>query len=371
MIIGIDGNEANVEKRVGVNVYAFELLRAISNLQNEWGKNHSLIVYLKKPPINDLPKETQNFKYKIIRGKGLWILTKLTPHLLFGRERPDIFFSPSHYAPPLSRQPRVCSIMDLGYLESSEHFKKYDYWQLRLWSAISIFISKRIIAISEATKKDIVRHYPFSAKKVHVTHLGYDSTKFNTHVSKSDVRRIRERYTIVGDYILFLSTLKPSKNVEGLLEAFAKVSGIKLVIAGKKGWLYDSIFAKTEKLGLKDGVIFTDFIDENDKPALMAGAKVFCLPSFWEGFGLDVLNAMACGVPVVVSDKGSLPEVAGDAGVYIDPKSSESIAAGIKKVLSLSDLEYNKLVGKGIEQVGRFSWEKTARQTLTILEGIK
>jgi len=370
MLIGIDGNEANVEKRVGVNVYAFELVCAIAKLENEWGKNHRLIVYLKKPPLNDLPKETQNFKYKIIRGRGLWILTKLMPYLLFGKERPDVFFSPSHYIPPLARQPRVCSIMDLGYLKFSGQFRKYDYWQLRLWSAISIFVSKAVVAISETTKSDIVRHYPFVVKKTYVTPLAFDPTKFNRFVSQKDIRRVKEKYTIVGDYLLFLGTLKPSKNTETLIEAFSTIShqplAITLVIAGKKGWLYDAIFEKVKKLKVEDRVIFTDYVPDEDKPALMAGAKVFCLPSFWEGFGLDVLNALACGVPVVISDKGSLPEVAGEAGIYVDPESSESISRGIAKVLSLGKLEYNRLVEKGFEQVKKFSWEATARKTLEI-----
>ena len=374
MIIGIDGNEANIEKRVGVNVYAFELLRAISQLQKSGAMNHRLIVFLKRPPISDMPKETQNFKYKIIRGGGAWILTKLMPHLWKSDEKLDIFFSPSHYVPPICSQPRACSIMDLGYLKSSGQFKKYDYWQLKYWSAISIFVSNVVFAISVNTKEEIVRKYPFASKKVVVTPLAYDPNLFNMKVAKEDIERVKDKYTIVSDYILFLSTLKPSKNVEGLIEGFNaisdKFSNTKLVIAGKKGWLYESIFEKVKKLGLEGKVVFTDFIPEKDKPALIAGAKVFCLPSFHEGFGLDVLNAMACGIPAVVSNKGSLPEVGGDAGVYVNPDSSESIAEGLNKVLSMDNIEYNKLVTKGLEQVKKFSWEKTALTTLKGLENV-
>ena len=375
VVIGIDGNEANIEKRVGVNVYAFELLRAIYQLQKSGVINHRLIVYLKRPPMSDMPKETQNFKYKIIRGGGAWILTKLMPYLWRNPDKLDIIFSPSHYVPPICSQPRVCSIMDLGYLKSSGQFKKCDYWQLKYWSAISIFASKVVFAISENTKNEIVRRYPFASKKVVVTPLAYDQNLFNTKVAKEDTMRVKNKYTIVSDYLLFLSTLKPSKNIEGLIEAFSSISGkfpnIKLVIAGKKGWLYESIFEKVKKLNLQDKIIFTDFVPEKDKPALIAGAKVFCLPSFHEGFGLDVLNAMACGVPVVISDKGSLPEVAGDAGVYVDPNSSKSIADGIRKVLSMDNVEYNKLVARGLDQVKKFSWEKTALKTLEALESIK
>lgn len=375
MIIGIDGNEANVRERVGVNVYAFELLCAIWKLQNEWGEKHRLIVYLKNKPLGDMPKETQNFKYRIIPGGGAWIITKLMPRLFLDKEKPDVFFSPSHYIPPLAPMPKVCSIMDLGYLEFSGQFKKRDYWQLKVWSAISILLSKAIISISQSTKTDIVRHYPFASKKIFVTPLAYDASRFNGNVSKEDVRRVKNKYTIVGDYILFLSTLKPSKNIEGLLDAFSGVRDAfpdtKLVVAGKKGWLFDSIFKKTKDLGLEKEVVFTGYVSEEDKPALIKGAKAFVLPSYWEGFGLDVLNAMAGGVPVVVSDVGSLPEVVNGAGILVDPYKAKSIENGIIKLLSLDNVGYNKYVKAGLAQANKFSWADTARETIKILERCK
>lgn len=374
MIIGIDGNEANVEKRVGINTYAFELLWNLWKLQGEWKDKHTLIVYLKSVPRKEMPEETKHFRYKIVRGGGKWILTKLMPDLFFGKPKCDLFFSPSHYVPLLAPMPKVCSIMDLGYLEYTTQFRKIDFWQLKVWTAISIFVSKKIFAISNSTKTDIVRHYPSAKGKVHVTPLAYDDDKFNINISDKDVRRVRDRYSIVSDYVLYLGMLKPSKNIEGLVEAFSKVSeqkDIKLVIAGKKGWMFESIFNKVKELGLEKKVIFTDFVDEEDKPALIKGAKVFVLPSFWEGFGLDILNAMACGVPVIASNVGSIPEVLGDAGVLIDPKDASSIAKGISEVLFGSEAKYNNYREKGLVQVKKFSWEKTARETLRVLESIK
>jgi glycosyltransferase involved in cell wall biosynthesis len=376
MIVGIDGNEANIEKRVGVNQYAYEILKGIAKLQDEWKDKFKFIVYLKEKPLPDLPKETNFFKYKIIPGGGVWIMTKLTPHLWFDPVRPDIFFSPSHYIPPFVCIPRVCSIMDLGYLKFSGQFRKIDFWQLKLWSAISIYISKVVIAISNSTKADIVRHYPFAKGKIYVTPLAFDPDQFNNNVSAEDVRRVKNKYSIVSDYVLYLGTLKPSKNVEGLVEALAslnlkpQISNLKLVIAGKKGWLYDSIFKKVEELGLKDRVTFTDFVPEEDKPALVKGARVFVLPSFWEGFGLDALNAMACGVPVVASKVGSLPEVVGEAGILVDPYNINSIAKGISEVLLADEKKYNDLVQRGLMQARKFSWENTTSKTLKVLEGI-
>lgn len=375
MIIGIDGNEANIKNRVGVNTYAYELIKNFWKLQGEWKNRHTLIVYLKEKPLPDMPEETANFRYRIIPGNKVWILTKLMPQLVVNKDKLDVFFSPSHYLPPVASMPLVCSIMDLGYLEFSGQFTKKVFWQLKWWSAMSIFISKAVIAISTSTKDDIVRHYPSAKEKVHVTLLAYDSKSFSRSISENDVRRVKKTYSIVDDYILYLGTLKPSKNVEGLIEAFVDISSkfpkTKLVIAGKKGWMFDSIFSKVKKLNLEGKVIFTDFIPEEDKPGLIKGAKVFVLPSFWEGFGLDVLNAMAAGVAVVASNVGSIPEVVGDAGILIDPKNTGSISEGIQKVLSMTKNDYNSIVKKGIVQANKFSWEKTARETLQILETVK
>ncbi|MFC1710102.1 glycosyltransferase family 4 protein [Patescibacteria group bacterium] len=375
MIIGIDGNEANIENRAGVNHYAYEILWGLYKLQDTNNGRHKFIVYLKDLPRKDLPKEKDNWSYMVLPGRKLWIITKLMPHLLTNKEKIDVLYSPSHYTVPFSLLPRVCSIMDLGYLKFSEQFNKTTFWQLKYWSAISIYVSKYVIAISNATKKDIVRHYPSARKKVKVTHLAYDKKRFNTNVGDNDVRRIKSKYHIVDDYVLFLSTLKPSKNLEGLMIAFSglrdKFPTLKLIIAGKKGWMYEEIFNKVKELGIEDNVIFTGYFDEEDKPALYKGAKVIAAPSFWEGFGLHVLESMACGTPAVVGDVGSIPEVVGDAGVLVDPESTDSIQDGLEGVLSMDEKGYNKLVDRGIKKAISYSWDKTAKKTLNILESVK
>ena len=375
MIIGIDGNEANVKNRVGVNKYALEILWGLQKNNESRPEKHNLIVYLKNQPLSDLPKETKYFRYKIISGGGLWILTKLTPHLIKNPEKIEILFSPSHYTSPFLTIPRVCSIMDLGYLEFTGQFQKKVFWQLKYWTAISLFASKQILTISEATKKDIVRHYPFASKKITVTPLGYDAKQFNIDIPENLVRQVKNKYSIVRDYILFVSTLKPSKNVEGLISAYGLLvsrGGLsdlpQLVIAGKKGWMYENLEKKVRDLKLEKEIIFTDFINEEEKPALIKGARVFVMPSFWEGFGIDILSSFGCGVPVIVSNVGSIPEVAGSAGIYVDPNKPTSIADGLEKVLNMSTIEYNKVVQKGYLQLKKFSWEDCSRKTLEVIE---
>lgn len=267
--------------------------------------------------------------------------------------------------------PMVCTITDLGYLNFSGQFKKYDYWQLKYWTAISLIVSKYIICISNSTKENIVRHYPFASIKTKVIYLDADRQNYSSKIDKKFVRQTLEKYRIIKKYIVFMSTLKPSKNIEGLLEAYTLVKkkfSVQLVIVGKKGWLYDKIFKKVVNLKLNNYVVFTDYVSVKERAAILSGAKVFVLPSFWEGFGIDVLNAYLCGIPVVVSDVASLPEVAGDAGIYINPEKPESLVAGIEKVLSFSPEEYNKQVERGFKQLQKFSWEKTAREVVKVLE---
>lgn len=374
MIIGIDGNEANIKNRVGVNKYAFEIIWGIYKLLPD---NPDLIVtvYLKRKPFYDMPKENIRFKYKILSGGKVWILTRLMPDLLFDKKRPDIFFTPSHYLPPISRIPLVCSIMDLGYLKFSAQFTKYDFWQLKYWTAWSIRVSKAVLTISNATCEDIVRQYPASKKKIVVTYPGVDEYLTTKKISTIQIKEVKEKYSIVNDYVLFMGTLKPSKNIEGIIKAYKillpKHPNIKLVIAGKKGWLYESVFNLVRELRLEKDVIFTDFVDEEDKGALILGSRAFVLPSFWEGFGLDILSAFALGVPVVASNVGSLPEIVGEAGELVDPYKIDSIAKGIENVLNLNKVNYARLMKKQKKQLTKFSWQKAASKTLEVLRKVK
>jgi len=373
-LIGIDGNEANIKNKVGVNKYGYELLWNLYALQNEWKDEFIFQIYLKDKP-NKLPPVNKYWKYRVLPGGGMWIIKTLMPDLFFGKNKPDIFFSPSHYVPPLALCPRICSIMDLGYLKFSEQFKRFDYWQLRLWSAWSIIVSKYIIAISETTKKDIVRHYNFASKKIHVTPLGHDPVNLINKTTKLNVRRVLKKYNIQPRYLLFISTLKPSKNIEGLLVAWAKIEKkfpeTDLVVAGKKGWLYEPIFEKTKRLGINDRVVFTDFIPDEEKNVLLQNAYGFILPSFWEGFGIDVVNAMALGVPVIVSDRGSLPEVSGSASLVINPDDTNDIADKISTLLKMPKNKYNRMVKEGKTQAMKFTWEQTAQKTLEVFRKFK
>lgn len=379
MLIGIDGNEANtirpdINARVGVNQYAFGLLHALYKID----KKNTYQIYLSSPPKDDLPKERDNWEYRVFGPAKFWTQWRLPLELFFKKPRPDVFFSPNHYAPRFSPIPTVVSIMDLGFYRFPEQFKKKDLWQLKSWTEYSFKKAAHILAISESTKKDIATYYGVRPEKITVTYPGYDKEKFKYQISNIKIRETKERYGIKGEYLLFLGVLKPSKNLEGLLEAFkiltshkSQVTSYQLVIAGSKGWLYEEIFAKVKSFGLTDRVIFTDFVPDEDVPALMAGARAFVLPSFWEGFGIPVVEAMAVGTPVVVSDVGSLPEIVGDAGVIVNPYDLNSMAEGLQKVISLPENRYNRFKARVVRRAAGFDWLDTARRTLEVFKEAK
>lgn len=372
MIVGVDGNEANVEKKVGVGKYAFEVLQHLWQIKN---KNLNFKIYLKGEPLPDLPKETDWWQYKVVGPKKFWTQIGL-PFALYkdshyrGRQI-KVFFTPTHYAPRFCPCPRVISIMDLSFLHFPEMFRQQDLWQLKSWTAYSIKKAVKILTISRASKDDIIKYYQVPEEKVVVTYPGFDMMiKDKGYKIKDEVKK----YGIDGDYILSVGTLQPRKNFVKLIEAFhiliSSYPHIDLVIVGKKGWLYEEILEAPKKFGIENKVKFLDFVQDSDLPALYRNAKCFVLVSLYEGFGLPVLEAMAYGCPVVVSNVSSLPEVVGEAGIMVDPNNVEEITDKLLKALRMSEEERQETIKKGFEQAKKFSWEKCARQTLEVLKEV-
>jgi len=372
MIIGIDGNETNIKEKVGIGQYAYQVLLHLYKIKNEQVK---FLIYLKNPPGKDLPKETAWWKYEVFGPKKLWTQFALPFHLFTTSKKPNIIFSPSHYAPRFSPCPTVISIMDLSFIRYPELFLKKDLHQLRSWTTYSAKKAVKIFTISEFSKKEIAKYYQLPEDKVIVTYPGYDEKKYQASniESQKHVSRIKNKYNIFGDYILFVGTLQPRKNIVRLIEAFNILikeydrQTLQLVLVGKKGWLYNDIFTTIKKLGLEKRVIFADFVANDDLPYLYYGARCFVLPSLYEGFGIPALEAMACGCPTVVSNVSSLPEVVGDAGILVDPQNVKDIAEGIYNA-GFNELKRRELIKKGLSRAKLFSWEKCAAKTLEILK---
>lgn len=377
MIVGINGNEANVTHRVGVGQYVFELLCALRALNAPRLKYR---IYLQAPPMVDMPPASSDWEYVVLPGHGLWTFTRLQGRLIkeaLTGSQPDVFFSPAHYAPFYLPCPSVVSIMDLSHEQYPRYFKKKDLYQLKYWTKLSAKQAAKIITISQYSRDQIIGSYHLKPQKIQVTPLGFDRQRFNPKVmtQRSKTAAALKKYGITTPYLIFLGTLQPKKNLPRLIEAFSQLPNpdLKLVIVGmvaegRGGWMYREIFAKVKSLGLENRVIFTGYAPDQDVPYLFAGSLAFILPSLYEGFGIPAIEAMAVGVPVVVSKVASLGEVCGQAAIYIsDPTSVSSIRSALEQMLHLKAGELVKRVDFGLDWVKRYNWNTTAAATLNIL----
>jgi glycosyltransferase involved in cell wall biosynthesis len=372
MTIAIDGYEANEPNRVGIGRYAYEILVHLHALLARGnGDGHHVRVYLPEEPLADMPKETSWWQYRQAGPKRLWTFVGLPLALAMDRPNADVVFSPTHYVPRFTTIPCVMSIMDVSYLHYPEMFRARDLHQLVNWTAYSVGRARKILTISAFSKDAIIEGYSVPNGSVIVTYPGLPGHAQHMASKSSKIGK--------KPYILSVGTLQPRKNYARLIEAFQaalptltkQFPGITLRIVGKKGWLYEDIVKTPAKLGIEDRVEFTDFVADQNLPGLYEHAVCLVTPSLYEGFGLPVLEAMAHGCLVVVSDVSSLPEIAGEAGIYVDPQDTQSIAKG----LLLAASEYGTPAGEkrkaaGLSQVAKFSWEKAAKQTLKVLEEV-
>ncbi|HAS68893.1 TPA: hypothetical protein DCS00_01875 [Candidatus Collierbacteria bacterium] len=215
--------------------------------------------------------------------------------------------------------------------------------------------------------------YGTPENKIDVVYPAFDKEIYHGKVPKTKIISVKKKYGIVGSYLLYWGTLQPRKNISRLIDAFAKLdkAQLKLVICGKKGWLYEQILEQSKKLGIENRVIFTGFAPNDDLPALIKGSRAFVLPSLYEGFGMPAVEAQAVGTPIVVSRISSLPEVAGESAIYIeDPESVDSIKEALDRVLALSISERLKLIKEGKENTKRFDWDLSALKILNILKTV-
>jgi glycosyltransferase involved in cell wall biosynthesis len=280
----------------------------------------------------------------------------------------DLLHSPDFIPPLDGRYRSVITVHDLTFLHYPDFLtaesRRYYNGQIRA----AVARADHILADSQATRDDIVNLLGVPPAKITPILLAADE-RFRP-VPAADVDALLGRYGLPHGYVLFLGIFEPRKNLAGLLRAYARLrnslpDASSLVLAGQRGWLYEQIFDLAADLKLSDHIRWLEDVPPGDLPALYCGAGVLCLPSFYEGFGLPALEAMACGTPVVVSERASLPEVVGEAGLTVDPDSPEAIADALGRVLSDSTLATD-LRERGLARAAAFSWRETARQTLDV-----
>jgi glycosyltransferase involved in cell wall biosynthesis len=359
--IGLDAR-LTYYRRGGITEYIEALLRELPLVDAE---NEYIVLQSRKDPRN------------LASGRGQRKVACWTPahhrleRMALGIEafplRLDLLHSPD-FIPPYGPQRSIITIHDLTFLHYPEFLtpESRRYYNDQIEDAVRR--ANHIMTDSEATRRDVIAMLRVPEDKVTTVLLGV-SERFNP-VVESTLGDFLAQNRLPRGYILFVGTLEPRKNLKGLILAYQQLLADHtdlppLMIAGQRGWLNEELHDRMEEPGLADHIRWLEDIAPGDLPSLYSGAAVLCLPSFYEGFGFPPLEAMACGTPVVVANRASLPEVVGDAGLLIDPDRAESIADALRQILMDSALA-SALRERGLQQARRFQWSKTARQTLSL-----
>jgi glycosyltransferase involved in cell wall biosynthesis len=341
---------------VGTEIYLRELLGALARIDSE----NEYFVFTNRETGDDLVPRQSNFHTE---QQGLYAKSRpmriLWEQLRLPREvsrlELDVLLNPGFTAPVFASCPCVTVFHDLQHKRHPEYFSWFDlpFWKLLLWA--SAHRARRIIAVTEATRSDILRFYGISAERISVVHHGVDPAFL-------DLRRDR-----VERFVLCVSTLHPHKNIERLIHAYAREKrDYTLVLAGMRGFHAKAIDRLIDQLGVRDRVTVTGWIPRADLYALYDRALACVYPSTFEGFGMPALEAMAAGVPLLCSDIPPLREVAADCALFFDPLSEDALAEGLTRIVSDEALRA-RLAHAGRERARTFTWERTAQETLSVL----
>jgi len=357
-VIGIDASRTVSPRPTGTETYSLRLIQALLSLNPPW----DVRLYFRTPPPDGLFPQADR---RVIPFPRLWTHIRLSWEM--ARHPPDVLFVPAHVLPPIHPRRSLVTVHDLGYRYFPQAHPRFQRVYLDLSTRWNARAAAHILADSEATRADLARIYGTPPEKVTVAYPGYDESLAPVH-DPAILSAVRERYGIPGDYFLYLGTLQPRKNLSRLVLAFSRLpSRAVLVLAGQRGWLSDDLFALIRRLGLEGRVLCPGYVRPEDRAPLLSGALAFVFPSLYEGFGLPVLEAQACGCPVICSNTSSLPEVAGDAALQVPPEDVAALADAMARLESDPDLR-RELVERGFVNLRRFSWEGCARTVLGVVE---
>ncbi|MGB7922466.1 MAG: glycosyltransferase family 1 protein [Pyrinomonadaceae bacterium] len=289
------------------------------------------------------------------------------------RLRPVDLLHVQFTTPPFTPCPVVATIHDISFEHLPQTFKRRSRMQLRLTVRWTARVAAQVITSSEHARRDLIETYRISPDKITATPLAAAS-HFAPVTDEDEIRRARARHGLEGDYILAVGSIQPRKNLIRLFAAYASLRRARpnanlprLVLVGKRAWLYEETLRSIEEQGIASDVTFTGYVPESDLPALYTDALCFVYPSYFEGFGLPPLEAMQCGAPVITGNRTSLPEVVGDAGLMVDPFDEQALAAAIARMIDDAGLRA-ELRRKGLERARLFNWHETARRTLEVYE---
>jgi|AntRauTorckE6833_2_1112554.scaffolds.fasta_scaffold00072_72 glycosyltransferase involved in cell wall biosynthesis len=426
MVIGIDASRANRRHKTGTEWYSYYLIKALAEIDPE----NQYILYTDKPLIGGLVDFTQkgenfelmdeepkfdkygyqiiksphnNFKGKVLRWpfSYLWTLGRFSLQMIF--KAPDVLFVPAHTIPLIHPKRTITTIHDIafkreGFIYSKRMawedagffrrivnilvkvftFNKYSLNNLDYldWSAkFALQTAKKIITVSHFTKKEIIDVYETKEDKIQVIHNGYNDKLYRQINNKEEIGEVCKKYGLEEKYFLYVGRLEKKKNTPNLIEALALLKENhpeikhKLVLIGNASYGYDEVKYYIEEFDLDLEVIMLGWVAEKDMPYIYNGASAFIFPTRHEGFGIPVIQALACGVPTAVSDIEVMREVAGDSALFFDPNKKEAISYAMRTLITDEQLRED-LKTRGLERAKLFSWKKTAREILRTMKEI-
>lgn len=355
--LGVDASRSVIEQPTGTELYSRQLIDALLERAPD---RFSFRLYFNQPPrfpISNHPSEIRNLPFR-----RLWTHGRLSWEML--TQTPDLLFVPSHVLPIVHPRRSVVTVHDLGYLFFPETHPTGQRLYLDVTTRWHTLTAARVLADSVATKRDLIARYHARPDRITVAYPGLDP-RVKRVEDRAEIARVKTKYGVEGEYVLYLGTLQPRKNLTRLIDAWHRTNTtISLVLAGKRGWFYEQLIKQARR-----NIRFIGYVEEADKAALLSGAKAFAFPSLYEGFGFPVLEAMACGVPVVCSNTSSLPEVGGDAALQVDPLNVEDITHGLKQIIGDESLR-RTLIERGYQQAQRFTWTACADTVLNVFEDV-
>ncbi len=357
----------------GMGIYTFNLLKELAPIAHE----HDILIYKNSNIFSSISKENDNVeirditKYRYFRIA--WEYTGLSMSLK--RDKVDIFWGPSNFLPPIKVCKYIVTIHDLSSITFAHTYSaiRRNYYQYLITN--SVRRADFIITDSEHSKHDLINYFSVPENRIRVIFCGI-SEDFKPIESRDEILTVKQKYELPLEFIFTLGVMEPKKNFERLIEAYSELRNTyvdlpQLVIAGSReyGWKNQKIFQLVEKHNLKDKITFTGLIAHEDLPVVYSAAKLFVLPSLYEGFGLPIIEAMACGVPVVTSNTSSLPEVAGGAAILVNPYDISAIADAISFALK-DNYGRKEMIEKGLKNAKRFSWKESAQKVLETFENV-
>lgn len=423
MLIGIDASRANIDHKTGTEWYSYYLIRWLAKLD----KKNEYVLYTDKPLKGGLLDLTtgqhfnsfdnkkvkftkdgyqvikspfNNFRVKVLKWPFyfFWTLGRLSLEMLI--KKPDVLFIPAHTLPIILPKKTINTIHDIGFERDKRLYRRHgmgpegrkrrkiisffvrlftlgkysaDSMDYLSWSThFAIKHAKKIITVSNFSKSEIIGVYKCEKDKIKVIYNGYNYSLYRKINDKEKIDSILEKYDIKKPYILYVGRLEKKKNTPYLIEAYAIIRGNnkdinhKLVLIGDASFGYDEVKYVIQEFNINKEVIMPGWIQEEDMPYIYNGATAFIFPSKYEGFGIPLLQAMSCNVPITASSIPVFKEVAGEAALFFDPNNIRSIASAIERII-IDDKLREELIQKGNKKIKNFSWEKCAKETLDLI----